>query len=444
MTANRLPLETCSTTEDTQDNVKRYSYWRLRMMYSMMIGYAGFYLVRQNFTMAIPSMQSDLGYSKTQIGVIISVAAVVYGIGKGVSGLLGDRSNARYLMTFGLLMSAIMNLFVGFSSSLTWLMIFWTLNSCFQSMGWPPCARLLTHWFSPKELATKWAVWNTSQQIGGAIILVMAGFLIEHYGWRFAFYIPGIICIFLAAFLFNRLRDTPQSLGLPSIEEHQGLTRGVHVEEEEHLSMRQILIEKVMKNKLVWYVCWANFFLYIVRMAVFNWAPTFLREFKGSSLHLAGWQAAGFDIAGMFGGIVAGYLSDKVFEGHRGQVGAIFMLILALCVVFLWKVPAGYISLHFIGMVAIGFLVSGPQILVGVAATDFASKKAAGAASGLTGTFGYLGTAITGVGIGAIVDYSGWDYAFLMVSVSAVLSAVFFALTWNHRAQVLEDMETAD
>ncbi|NBT85557.1 MAG: MFS transporter, partial [Alphaproteobacteria bacterium] len=103
MTANRLPLETCSTTEDTQDNVKRYSYWRLRMMYSMMIGYAGFYLVRQNFTMAIPSMQSDLGYSKTQIGVIISVAAVVYGIGKGVSGLLGDRSNARYLMTFGLL-----------------------------------------------------------------------------------------------------------------------------------------------------------------------------------------------------------------------------------------------------------------------------------------------------------------------------------------------------
>ncbi|MBY0462053.1 MAG: MFS transporter, partial [Alphaproteobacteria bacterium] len=129
MTANRLSLKTCSTSEVTQDNTKRYSYWRLRMMYSMMVGYAGFYLVRQNFTMAIPSMQSDLGYSKTQIGVIISVAAVVYGIGKGVSGLLGDRSNARYLMTFGLLMSAIMNLFVGFSSSLTWLMIFWTLNS---------------------------------------------------------------------------------------------------------------------------------------------------------------------------------------------------------------------------------------------------------------------------------------------------------------------------
>ncbi len=443
MVTNTLSIDGCAASESAQNNSKTYRYWRIRMMYSMMIGYAGFYLVRQNFTMAIPSMQSELGYSKTQIGVIITVAAIVYGFGKGLSGLLGDRSNARYLMTFGLFMSAVMNLFVGISSSLTFLMIFWTLNSCFQSMGWPPCARLLTHWFSPKELATKWALWNTSQQIGGATILVLAGFLIEHFGWRYAFYVPGIICLLLAIFLFNRLRDTPQSLGLPSIEEHHGLVNPNSNIEEEDLSMKEILFERVMKNKLVWYVCFANFFLYIVRMAVFNWAPTFLREFKGSSLHLAGWQAAAFDVAGMFGGVVAGYLSDKMFQGHRGQVGTVFMLLLVLCVVFLWKVPEGYVWLHFLGMVGIGFLVSGPQILVGVAAADFASKKAAGAASGLTGTFGYLGTAVTGIGIGAIVDYSGWDYAFLMVAVSGVLSAAFFALTWNHRSKVLEDLDAA-
>ena len=445
MVTDTLSIDGRVASDAPQDNSRVYRYWRIRMMYSMMIGYAGFYLVRQNFTMAIPSMQSELGYSKTQIGVIISIAAIVYGLGKALSGLLGDRSNARYLMTFGLFMSAVMNLFVGMSSSLTFLMIFWTLNSCFQSMGWPPCARLLTHWFSPRELATKWALWNTSQQIGGAIILVLAGFLIEHFGWRYAFYVPGIICLFLALLLFNRLRDTPESLGLPPIEEHHGLVKpnSGNAEEEENLSTKEILFDRVMKNKLVWYVCFANFFLYIVRMAVFNWAPTFLREFKGSSLDLAGWQAAAFDVAGMFGGVVAGYLSDKMFKGHRGQVGALFMMALTVCVIFLWKAPAGYVSLHFIGMVGIGFLVSGPQILVGVAATDFASKKAAGAASGLTGTFGYLGTAVTGVGIGAIVDYSGWDYAFLLVAVSGVLSAFFFCLTWNHRSKVLDDLDAA-
>jgi sugar phosphate permease len=176
-------------------------------------------------------------------------------------------------------------------------------------------------------------------------------------------------------------------------------------------------------------------------MSVFNWAPTFLREFKGSSLHLAGWQTAAYDITGIFGGIIAGMLSDKFFKGYRGRVGTIFMGLLATCVLLLWVSPVGSTVLHFFCMMIIGFLVTGPQILVGVAASDFASKKAAGAASGFTGTFGYLGTAVTGVGIGAVVDYYGWDYAFLLVAVSAVLSAVFFALTWHHRSKLLDAME---
>jgi sugar phosphate permease len=128
-------------------------------------------------------------------------------------------------MTFGLMMSAVMNFFMGFSSSLSLLILFWSLNAVFQSMGWPPCARLLTHWFSPKEIGTKWALWNSSQQIGAASILVLGTFLIEHFGWRYTFYVPALICLLLGLFLLNRLRDTPQSLGLPSIEEHHGLVK---------------------------------------------------------------------------------------------------------------------------------------------------------------------------------------------------------------------------
>jgi sugar phosphate permease len=176
-------------------------------------------------------------------------------------------------------------------------------------------------------------------------------------------------------------------------------------------------------------------------MSVFNWAPTFLREFKGSSLLLAGWQTATYDVAGIFGGIIAGMLSDKYFKGYRGRVGAIFMILLSLSVLLLWYSPAGSVWLHFLCMVLIGFLVTGPQILVGVAASDFASKKAAGAASGFTGTFGYMGTAVTGVGIGALVDYHGWDYAFFGVCVSAILSSFFFVLTWNHRSKILDAIE---
>ncbi|MHA1558306.1 MAG: MFS transporter [Alphaproteobacteria bacterium] len=415
----------------------KYRYWRFRIMYSMMTGYAGFYLIRQNLSMAIPSMQAELGYSKVQIGIILSTAAIIYGFGKGVVGVISDKSNARYFMTIGLLCSAVMNLFMGFSSSLFYLILFWALNSCFQSMGWPPCARLLTHWFSQKEIATKWAIWNMSQQIGGAIVLVMGGYLIERYSWRYAFFIPSFCAVGLAIFLFNRLRDTPRSLGLPPIEEYHGLQSSLN-DDEEHLSMREILLNKVLKNKLVWYVCLANFFVYVVRMSVFNWAPTILKEFKGSSLYLAGWQTATYDLAGMFGGLVAGSLSDRLFHGRRGRVGCICMMFLSFAVTLFWLLPKGSPYLDFIAMTIIGFLISGPQILVGVAAADFASKKAAGAATGLTGTVGYIGTAFAGVGIGSIVEYFGWDIAFMTIIGACILSAFFFALTWNHRSAVLE------
>ena len=114
------------------------------------------------------------------------------------------------------------------------------------------------------------------------------------------------------------------------------------------------------------------------------------------------------------------------------------MIVLSLSVVLLWKAPVDQKWQHFLGMMLIGFLVTGPQILVGVAAADFASKKAAGAASGLTGTVGYLGAAVTGVGVGLLVDHSGWDTAFAAVTICSLLSAFFFALTWNHRAKVLD------
>ncbi len=291
-------------TQATHAEGRTYSYWRRRIMLSIMGGYAAFYLVRQNFTMAIPYLQSELGYTKAEIGIIISVGAILYGLGKGLTGLLGDRSNARYFMSAGLLGSAIISFSLGFSSSWWMILVLYTFNMCFQSMGWPPCARLLTHWFSPKEIGTKWALWNTSHQIGAAMVVIISPYIMAAYGWRYVFFIPGIFCACVALFLLNRLRDTPESLGLLAIEAHHGLVEA-HEIDDSKLTTREIFYQ-VIRNKLVWYMCGANFFVYIVRMFVMTWAPTFLSEFKGSSLKLAGWQTAMFDITGMFGGLIAG------------------------------------------------------------------------------------------------------------------------------------------
>lgn len=427
---------------------KIFSYWRFRTLYSMMIGYASFYIVRQNFSIAIPAICSDLHITKSDIGMVISFAAILYGIGKCFFGMIGDRYSARYVMSIGLFVSSIMNICMGFSSVIPAFAIFWSLNYSFQSMGWPPCAKLLTHWYSPTEIGTKWALWNTSHQIGSAFIVTTAPFILMHFGWRYAFFIPGVFAMILSLFLFNRLRDTPESLKLPSVEKMTGLASVAasekwNEEKETRIGYLEI-IKTALGNKLVWYVGLANLFVYICRMTFLNWGPTLLLESKGSTLAGAGFQMLAFDMASMVGGLCAGYLSDKVFKGRRGPVAAMCMMILGGLVAVLWLAPKDSHITSSVCMLGIGFLISGPQILIGVAAADFASKKAAATASGFTGTLGYAGTAFAGFGAGYLADNFGWNAVFITTILSAAIASVFLSLTWNKKSKVLEEQCVAD
>jgi sugar phosphate permease len=417
---------------------KEYSYWRRRIMLSMIVGYAFFYIIRQAFPAILSSLKLEFGYSKAEIGFILAVGSVLYGIGKSVAGMIGDRLSARYIMVIGLFMSGLSTFFFAKADSIIMFTLIYTVNMCFQSLGWPSCARLLTHWFSAKELATKWALWNSSQQIGGAAILVVSGWILVRYDWRYVLYFSAIMSMMMSFVLFFMMRDTPQSLGLPSIEEHHGLKT---IDEDEKRSIWDLLFHKVLSNKLVWFMCCANFFVYITRISVFTWGPTMLQELKGTSINHAMNLTAAYDIAGIMGGIVAGYLSDKVFKGYRGRVGVIFMLGITFSVVCLWLAPNGSIFLQLVSMILIGFMVTGPQILVGVAAVDFSSKKTAGLATGLTGTVGYIGTAVAMAGVGTIAEYCGWNYSFLFIIISGLFGAIFFALTWNHRSKTLDIKE---
>ena len=173
-------------------------------------------------------------------------------------------------------------------------------------------------------------------------------------------------------------------------------------------------------------------------MGVFTWAPMFLKEHKGVTLLVAGWQLTSFEVAGLLGGVLAGWMSDKIFGGRRGPVGTVYLLLLTVTMGMLWLTPPGYPWLDAFILFLSGFLVYGPQVLAGLAATDFASKRAAGVATGFTGTLAYAGAAVVGAPIGALVDAHGWSAGLALFAVSSLAGAVFFALTWRHRAASLE------
>src|SRR4051812_10629803 len=192
------------------------AYWQRRILTSTIIGYALYYFVRKNLSVAMPAMQAE-GIDKVQLGLFLTAHGVVYGVSKFANGIVGDRVNARWFMPLGLVVCAILNVSFGLSTAVVVLGLLWMFNGWFQGMGYPPCARLMTHWFSPRELATKMGIWNISHSLGLGTVVVLCGYLVG-YGWRLCFFVPAGIALAGAAWLAYWLRDTPESLGLPPIE----------------------------------------------------------------------------------------------------------------------------------------------------------------------------------------------------------------------------------
>ena len=129
---------------------------------------------------------------------------------------------------------------------------------------------------------------------------------------------------------------------------------------------------------------------------------------------------------------MAGYLSDRWFKGKRAPVSIIYMVLVLISVIIYWKNPAGNPLIDNLALIAIGFLIYGPVMLIGVHALDLVPKKAAGTAAGFTGLFGYLGGALTAnAAMGYIVDSYGWDGGFNLLIISCILSIVLIGFTWR-------------
>lgn len=428
------PARHAKEIEDPEVIKKKYRYWRFRIFYGMYIGYAFYYFTRKSFTFAMPAMIETLGFTKADLGIMASVLYISYGLSKFLSGVVSDRSNPRFFMAFGLILTGVFNLFFGFSSSIILFVLFWGLNGWFQGWGWPPCARLLTHWYSQSERGRWWGVWNTSHNVGGAIIPIIAAFLAQYFGWRYAMYVPGVLCIGIGFFLINRLRDTPQSLGLPPIEKYREDFPGDEDQrntDEKELSTKEILLEYVIKNKFIWILAIAYFFVYIIRTAINDWGLLFLVEQKNYSMISAGATVFWFEIGGFFGSLAAGWSSDTIFKGKRGPVNALFCIGVVFALAMFWYVPPGFFYLDALAMFAIGFLIFGPQMLIGIACAELSHKKAAGTATGFAGWIAYVGAATAGYPVGRITQDYGWYGFFVLLGVCGIIASLFLIPLWN-------------
>jgi OPA family sugar phosphate sensor protein UhpC-like MFS transporter len=420
---------------------KSYKYWRLRTFYAMWAGYAFFYFTRKSFAYIAPVMHSEFGLSMGEIGLLGSILYIAYGASKFLSGVFVDKSSPRYCMAIGLILTGIFNVFFGMSSSFWAFALFWGLNGIFQGWGWPGCAKLLTHWYSHSERGRWWGVLNTSHNIGGSVIRLLAAACAAYYGWRFAMFLPGFICIAAGLFIMNRLRDTPQSLGLPPIEKFRNdYTVAKEKVEKSTASAKQILVDYVLNNKYVWVLAIAYFFVYVIRTAISDcWGLMYLMEVKNYTLKQASVCLVWFEWGGFCGSLAAGWASDLIFKGKRNPVNVLFILGV-LVLLFAFKAMNGVFSpiLDSVFVFLFGFFIFGPQMLIGMAAVEVSNKKAAATANGFVGCFAYIGAAAAGWPLGAIRQSFGWDAYLLTLFICGTLGALIMFPLWSIKANPKE------
>jgi len=411
----------------------KYQQYRWQILESTFIGYAVYYLVRNNLPVVGKEMSAELHYSYEMLGNILAATALSYGLGKFVMGILSDRSNPRVFMAFGLALTAIINVLFGASSDYSLQIVLWAVNGFVQGMGWPPCGRSLGHWFSIKERGTYFAIWNIAHNIGGGLVGMVAAQSALYFGWRSAFYIPAAIAAVGAVYLFVRLRDTPQSVGLPPIEDFKPEDyKDAKVDEdaERERTTYELLFKDVLSNPVLWLFASANFFVYIVRYGLLDWGPTYLKAAKGASLSDGGWSTLIYEFAGIISTLLMGWLSDRL-GGRRGMVSLLCLLPISGSLAGIYMTPPGYLWLDLLFFSIIGFFIYPPVMLLGVAGLDFTSKKAVGTAAGFIGFFGYAGRTFEGKILGMLADGPGWNAVLLFLGGSLLGAILLLLFTWN-------------
>jgi OPA family glycerol-3-phosphate transporter-like MFS transporter len=401
--------------------------------------YAAMYMARYNFSFANKSLSDTYGWSKTQIGAIISAATLVYGISALFNGPIADRFGGRRAMLLGATGAFVFNLMFGLGAYfkilgtgpllLGYFASVWTLNMYFQSYSALALIKVNAGWFHVSERGVFSAIFGSMIQGGrAAVFALMTTSLVVALPWQWKFFLPSFIVGVMALLTFFVVRDTPESAGLPAFDP-QDATSG----DTEAVTFGYVA-RKVFTNPIAITIAGAEFCTGLVRKGFEEWFPRYMQEAQHLKLDNPIFKTGALAIvlAGIAGAFVAGTLSDWVFKARRPPVAFIGYALITGCLWVIWHHPSlpVLIGAFTVNSMAISMVHS---MLSGTASMDFGGQRAAATAAGMFDGMQYIGGSFTGIGLGMILDRFGWGaWAPSMIGFSA-LGAILMLVLWDAR-----------
>ncbi len=411
--------------------------------------YAFLYMARYNLTVSKNALGSLM--SKESFGTIFGVGAFVYAISFLINGPLTDKFGGKRAIIVSALGAALANVAMGFlvygqlakqwNVNLTfWFVLLYALNMYFQSFGAVAIVKVNAGWFHVRERGTFGGIFGILISLGLffafdwglAVVNATKAVVDVNLNWIqtllrgllgsagtpidqtwMVFFVPAGILVIFAILDFLIIRDMPSGAGFPNIYTADA-TSG---DEDKPIKLMDIL-KKVLTNKILLTIAFIEFCTGVLRNGVMHWYPIFLKDFikaPSDSFMVANWGLL-LMLAGVFGGMFAGTISDWLFKSRRGPVAAILYGAMFFCVLTMIFVVMGDQTILAIAAVAMSFCVIGTHgVLSGTSTMDFGGRRGAGTAVGLIDGFVYLGTGVQSLSLGFITTHNwGWWPVFLV------------------------------
>ena len=372
-----------------------YKRHRLRIMLAITVGYGLAYTCRLALSMVKKPLIDEGIFSAEQLGIIGAALFYTYAVGKLTNGFLADHANLRVFFATGVLVSAALNLGMGFSTALWLSVVLWALNGWFQAFGAPAGAVAMAQWFSNRERGRIYGIWSTAHGLGEGLTFIGVAAVVTAWGWRAGYWGPGLLGVLVAIAIYLLMQDRPQTLGLPPVADWKNDHLTGKASSEDQKGSIWASQRVVLKHPAIWVLALASALMYVTRYAIDSWGILYLQEGKGYSLMLAGSVQMARTLTGMAGAVAFGFASDKLFKARRPPVNLIFGILELAGLFMIFFGPPGKPVFMTAGFLLYGFGVTGlVTSLGGLFAIDIAPKKAAGAAMGFVGVFSYVGAAL--------------------------------------------------
>ena len=428
--------------ESLSEQKQRLKRFQWSTFLAATLGYGMYYVCRLSLNVVKKPIVDEGVFSETELGIIGAVLFFTYAVGKFMNGFLADRSNINRFMSTGLLVTALVNLCLGFVHSFILFAVLWGISGWFQSMGAASCVVGLSRWFTDKKRGSFYGFWSASHNIGEAMTFIIVASIVSALGWRYGFLGAGLVGLIGALVVWRFFHDTPQSKGLPAVNAPEKKKEMDALETEEFNRAQKA----VLRNPAIWILALSSAFMYISRYAVNSWGVFYLQAEKGYSTLDASFIISISSVFGIVGTMFSGVISDRFFGGRRNIPALIFglMNVFALCLFRL--VPGVHFWMDALAMILFGL---GIGVLIcflgGLMAVDIAPRNASGAALGVVGIASYIGAGLQDVMSGVLIEGNKrlvdgvevYDFTYInwFWIGAALLSVLLALLVWNARSK---------